>query len=315
MNLYLSFLYSQLAIIALFKQNVKYLGYTIIGLKQILLTNSDKSGTIESKVKRRKSIREKMYQEILTKAGFDPKETKVYLAGLELGSAPASAIAEKAGIVRSTSYGILEELVHKGLASKTERSGVLWFNIDSPELIKDYIKAQKEDLDTVEEEIDRLLPQLKKIQKEFGFKPEIEIFEGAKGLAAAMKSTIADTKRMAKNNIPILINGQTANMVEVWPEFPEFAMWRAKSGVKIKMFISDARNDFVDPQMAAIRDMHYKIKTLPDKYIYTAGANLFDEKIMLVDFDQLVTVIIKNKPLVEMMRNSFEFMWDFAEKS
>jgi len=251
-----------------------------------------------------------LYEEILIKAGFDSKEAKVYLSALELTSAPASAIAQKAGIVRSTCYGILEELVHKGLATKTERSGVLWFNVDSPERLKDYVQNQKENLNTVEKEIGHFLPELKKIQRQFGFKPQVEFYEGIKGVAAAMESTIPDMKKMAKENIPILINGQTANMVEIWPDFPEFALWRAKSGVKIKMLVSDADNDFVDPRMAAIRDMHYKIKKLPAKYIYTAGANLFEDKVMLLDFEQLVTIIIKNKPLVDMMRKSFEFMWD-----
>lgn len=251
-----------------------------------------------------------IYDEILAKAGFDQKETRVYLAALELGSAPAAVIARKAKIVRSTSYGILEELVCKGLASKSERSGVLWFVVDGPERLKGYIQAQRDDLTIIEKKIDEYLPELKKIQRHYSFKPQVEFYEGVNGLAAAMESTKDETKQMAKANIPILIYGQTANMVEAWPGFPAFAAWRAKSRVKIKMFIAETHQDFVDPRMAKIRDAHYTIKKVPEKYIYEAGANLFTDKILMVDFDQMITIIIKNKPLVEMMRKSFEFMWD-----
>ena len=251
-----------------------------------------------------------IYEELLTKAGFDQKETKVYLAALALGSAPAAIIAKNAGVVRSTSYGILEELVKKGLASKSERSGVFWFNVDNPELLKNYIEDQREDLAMIGKEITKLLPELKGLQKQMGFKPQIEVYEGSKGMVAAMKSTKNDIKQMAKDNIPILINGQTANMVKLWPTFPEFSEWRAKTGVKIKMFVSETAQDPVDPKMLELRQIHYQIKKVPEKYLYRAGSNILADKIILFDFDQLVTVVIKNKPLVEMIRMFFEFMWD-----
>jgi sugar-specific transcriptional regulator TrmB len=250
-----------------------------------------------------------IYEELLTKAGFEPKEIKVYLAALELGSAPAAVIAKTAGVVRSTSYGILESLVQKGLASKSERSGVLWFNVDNPGLLKNYIESQKNNLDEVSKEITKFLPDLKKLQKAYGFKTEVEFYEGAKGVVAAMESTIPDIKKMAKENIPILINGQTAKMVEFWPTFPEFAAWRAKTGVKIKMFVSETRNDFIDPRMQTIRQKHYETKQVPEKYLYSAGTNILEDKMILFDFDQLVTVVIKSKPLVDMVRMMFDFMW------
>ena len=250
------------------------------------------------------------YNELLKKAGFNEKETSVYLSALELGTSRASIIARKSGIVRSTCYGILEELVQKGLASKTERDGLLYFNVDNPELLKKYVQSQKENLENVEREINRVLPELRNMTHQYGFKPQVEFYEGPKGVVAAMESTINDIKKMAKNNLPILIHGQTANMISDWPDFPKFAAWRAKTGVKIKMFVSEDKNEYVDPRMASIRKFHYEIKKVPEKYIYRAGTNILDEKIILFDFEKQFTIVIKNTLLAQMMRSFFEFMWD-----
>ena len=47
----------------------------------------------------------------LQQYGFSEKEAKVYLASLELGTAPGSTIARHAGEKRVTVYAILKEFV------------------------------------------------------------------------------------------------------------------------------------------------------------------------------------------------------------
>jgi len=252
----------------------------------------------------------KDYEELLKKAGFDDKETKVYLAALKLGSAPASVIARNAGIVRSTCYGILEELAEKGLASKTEKpGGIRIFNVENPELLKTYIQGQKESFSKLENEIEKILPNLKMLQKEYSFKPQIEYFEGKNAVVSAFESVFSDVKRMAKKNIPILIHGRTDKVLESWPKFPIYAQKRKKTGVKIKMLVWDEETS---QEMGEIHKGQYQIRQLSPKFSYRAGTNILDEKIVLFDFDNNFTVIIKNKPLTEMMRIFFEFMWEHS---
>jgi len=51
--------------------------------------------------------------DILEQYGFSEKEAKVYMAGLELGSAPASSIARCSGENRATVYSVIRELIKK----------------------------------------------------------------------------------------------------------------------------------------------------------------------------------------------------------
>jgi sugar-specific transcriptional regulator TrmB len=253
---------------------------------------------------------ENLYQEVLEKAGLDQKETKVYLSALALKSAPASEIAKKAGITRSTCYGILEILVQKGLVAKSEKpSGIRQFVVDNPELLSAYIERRKANFDQIQAQIKNIIPDLRNMQGEFGFKPEIEYFEGKSGVASGMEAVFPDIKRMAKAKIPLLVHGNTWPLLEAWPKFPEYALKRAKTGVEVRMLIWEK----APPEMKKIQQKHYKVKYLPKKYAYRGGTNILDEKIILFDFDNNFTVVIKNKPLAQMMRLFFEFMWEHVK--
>ena len=247
------------------------------------------------------------YEEMFHKLGLDEKESKVYTTALVLQTATATEIAKKSEVSRTTCYGILQSLVDKGLVSKTDKSGVLKFNADNPELLNSFIDSQKNELDILSDQIKKIMPDLKALRKENQLKPEIEFFEGKSAVASAFLSVWPDIKRMAKEKTPICIHGRTDRVIEAWPGFLKYAKKRMKTGIKIKMLVSDEKEN---QDMVSVHKTHYQIKTLPKKYVYQAGANILDEKIILFDFDNSVTVVIKNKPLAQMMRIFFEFMWE-----
>jgi len=250
-----------------------------------------------------------LYQQVLTKVGLDDEESKVYLAGLELKSAPASAIAKKASLVRSTCYGVLENLVQKGLVAKTEKpGGIRQFVVENPELLFAYLEAQRADFDQLKAKIKNILPDLRNLQGEFGFKPKIEYFEGKRGIIAALESIIPDMKKMAKAKIPLLIHGAPKRIIKIWPQFPEYVKKRAATGVNSRILIWE---DF-PPEFAKIEKI-YQVRKIEKKYAYKSGTNILDEKVILFDFENLLAVVVKNKPLTEMMRVFFESMWDHAK--
>ena len=53
----------------------------------------------------------------LEKLGLNEKESKVYIAALEMGKFSILALSEKTGIKRPTCYLVLYELIKKGLIS------------------------------------------------------------------------------------------------------------------------------------------------------------------------------------------------------
>lgn len=247
------------------------------------------------------------YEEMFHKLGLDEKESKVYTAALALQTATATEIAKKSEVSRTTCYGILESLVGKGLVSKTDKSGVLKFNADNPELLNSYIDTQKIELDVLSEEIKKIIPDLKALRKENQLKPEIEFFEGKNAISTAFNSVWPDIKQMAKIGTSIYIHGRTDRVIDAWPGFIKYAKKRMNTGVKIKMLVADEKED---KELVDVHKKQYQIKSLPKKYIYQSGVHIYNEKIILFDFDNSVSVIIRNKSLAQMMRMFFDFMWE-----
>ncbi len=101
------------------------------------------------------------------------------------------------------------------------------------------------------------------------------------------------------------LHGSTSKILDIWPDFPEYVKRRGKTGIKIHMLNWEKM-----PQLMSKVASCYNVRYLPDKYTYPGGTNILEDKILLLDVDNLFVVIIKNKRLTEMMRIFFEFMWD-----
>jgi len=99
------------------------------------------------------------------------KEAKVYLTVLELWSAPASTIGRRSGIKRVTAYAILKDLQMKHIVSSVEKDGVHYFQVISPEKLKQKL------IDKVSA-FESIMPQLLANMDVYNNKPKIEYFEG-----------------------------------------------------------------------------------------------------------------------------------------
>lgn len=116
-----------------------------------------------------------MLVETLQQYGMSQKEAKVYLASLELGAAPGSTIARRAGEKRVTVYSILKELVKRGIVTSVMRNDVAYFSVISPDLLL----RQLEDKYMM---FKQKLPEFMAITEKIGSRPKVQFFEGVEGL-------------------------------------------------------------------------------------------------------------------------------------
>src|SRR3990167_6712494 len=80
----------------------------------------------------------------LMSLGLKDKEVVVYLSCLELGPSPAQVIAKKAGVVRATTYVILEELMNMGLVTKYKEGKKTMFSAEAPRQLLRLLERQEE---------------------------------------------------------------------------------------------------------------------------------------------------------------------------
>ncbi len=100
------------------------------------------------------------YHDQLKEIGLSEKESKVYLAALELGPAAVQKIAERAGVKRPTTYVMLEALAERGLMTTTKEGKRTRFAASSPEKIMAILEAERHRAATRLESFRTALPGL-----------------------------------------------------------------------------------------------------------------------------------------------------------
>src|SRR3989344_5326965 len=96
--------------------------------------------------------------EALKDWGLNDKEAKVYLATLQLGLSRVNDIAKKAGILRETTYFVLNSLIQRGLVGYVLKSGVKFFEAADPGKFISILKEK-------ETKMKEILPNLEDIKK------------------------------------------------------------------------------------------------------------------------------------------------------
>ena len=94
----------------------------------------------------------KMLKE-LQEIGLSEKESRVYLASLELGPATAERLSTQAKVNRSTTYVQLESLMKSGLVTTYEEGKKTFFSPESPELLKRLLLIQKDEMTARERDL------------------------------------------------------------------------------------------------------------------------------------------------------------------
>ena len=108
--------------------------------------------------------------------GLDRKQTKCYLALLELGSCSMTELANKAKLKRPTAYLAIEELQMMGLVSITTHTKKKTYSATHPQRIADLVNSRAK-------QIEDKLPELTAIYNTPTQKPKIQVFEGQEGVA------------------------------------------------------------------------------------------------------------------------------------
>jgi sugar-specific transcriptional regulator TrmB len=91
------------------------------------------------------------------KLGYSEKESRVYLASLEIGPTSVQNIAKKADVKRVTTHAVLNVLMKRGLIEVTTVGKKRMYAATSPEILLTHLRAEKMNLEMKERILDELL--------------------------------------------------------------------------------------------------------------------------------------------------------------
>ena len=236
----------------------------------------------------------------LKQLGLTNNETKVYLALLKLGSTNAGNIIKKTKLHRNIVYDNLDKLIEKGLTSFVIIKNIKHFEITSSNLLKEYIKKQKEEIINKERIVNKILPEINKIRNTER-KQEATIFKGKKGLKTIFEE-ITQTKS------EILVFGTGWGMKGVMGSY--YTKWHLKlrrNKIKARILLPENKRDlFLKPFIG---------RYLPKQNIIPSTIAVYENKVLNIIWEEdPMAILIINKKVSESYKSYFEMLWKISKK-
>jgi len=243
----------------------------------------------------------------LQKIGLSDKESKVYLAALELGQASVQNIARKADVNRATTYSILEALIKKGLCSTTEKEKKVFYFTSPPESLLSIFELKRKQMETEEDAFKNLLPDLNSIFNKQADKPTVRFFDGRQGL---LNSVAEFYREKSEPNEPVrmLYNKDLIEKVIDEKERQKFRKIRLSREIKSKViynYETGVLKTNVDGQRRKVNLQEYPI---------SCDIEILGDAVLFVPLtDKLHAVLIKDRQIAETIKILYNLAWLGAE--
>ena len=230
--------------------------------------------------------------------GLRPKQAKVYLATLQVGSGPILKIAQQAGLARSTTELVLESLLDRGLVSSFKKKRVRYFSADDPHTI---ISSLKEKTAIIE----RALPKFMAVYGSTKSRPAVRFYEGKAGMQIILQEILDEAKSLFSF-------GSAEDLFSTLESFPEFVKKRLELKIPIKVILRDSpkarERQVLGPQQLR------EVRLVSPDYDYHGMFYIWNDKIAMFSFgDDLTALIIESAELAQMQKAAFQVMWDSLE--
>lgn len=118
--------------------------------------------------------------EQLQALGLTKNEISLYLATLQIGPAPISRLASKAGVKRPTAYNHLDDLINKGLVHQVVKGKRKLYATHPPEQLLEVLEQQRH-------QVAQALPYLNSLYHTTPKQPRVMFYEGKAALVRAYR--------------------------------------------------------------------------------------------------------------------------------
>ena len=241
--------------------------------------------------------------EKLKQIGLNDKESKVYLALLELGNSLVSEIAEKTKINRSLLYTILDNLIDKGIVTYMLKNNVRHYRAAEPSKILSMLREKEKIFQSI-------LPDLLALHKPKIKKPVVEILEGKEGIKTILNDLLKRKKEWYAFNIP----GKGPAILG--PGVHAFEKDRQKAKIVLNVICVRTKQGLKrGKEFSRMKQTH--VKYMPKTYESPASNWIYGDRIVIIfwykEFPFAIRIIDKN--LAESYKNHFKALWAAAKSN
>jgi HTH-type transcriptional regulator, sugar sensing transcriptional regulator len=247
-------------------------------------------------------------EETLRKIGLNDSEVKVYLALLRIGESKKSQIVKASGIAHSKIYVNLDKLIDKGLVSVINKNKINYYISAPVERVNDFLDEKKKEIETEQNLIAKIMPDLKLIQEKNSDKLKIEVFTGWKGMETAYSTML---NKLKLNGMMYTLGADKGfNWEKTKVFFRKYNTIFKSKKIKSKIIFNESARDYVrdmEKENKNKYDKKFLMKTTP---VEISIAGNYTAIIMLKQ--EPVVILIKDNETAESFMIYFNELWKTA---
>lgn len=239
-----------------------------------------------------------MLEKKLATLGLSEKESRVYLAALELGTSTVQELARKSGVNRATTYIQVDLLIKRGLMSKVEKASKTLFLVEKPQRIIDILGKKKAEIESLESAFTQLMPELEAIYNVKTDKPRVRFYESAVGLENFRREMIKANPAVIYSIFP---QAPSAESQEAMPLF----MTKIKS---MKTIYAGKENIKFSKKVLSISNLMIKFFKLDD---FDIEITMYNNKVFINKpiTNESMGVLIEDKSVYKSFVAMFQMFW------
>jgi len=243
------------------------------------------------------------YTSLLTSLGLSGKESALYLALLELGTADVSEIARKASVKRSTAYLLLDTMADRGFVSLQEAIGRQYKAADPQTLL-----AQEK---TKLQRLEKAMPGLLGLASQSDQKPGTRFFTGLEGIKAVYEESL-----LQPSGTEMLSIGNAEAVEATIDDFVNWYIMRRVAHNLPMRSIIPATPEGLLTSARDVQELRHTRVLDPSEFTEPVELMVYGDKVSTVSFveNELIGVIIQSKVLATVHREMFEVMWKAARE-
>lgn len=238
--------------------------------------------------------------------GLSKIEVDVYLILLKTaGAQPASVLANRVNINRTTAYKALLNLSKQGLATKTMKHGIICFFAEAPEdSLKNLIHDREVRLKDINAAILEALPSLIVGEEGSPHLPKIRYYEGLEGIKQIYEAVL-------KEGVDYYRYGDITKIYGTLGEFTdEFIRKRNKLGITAHAIMPYHKRS--EELYKKDKDEQRKSLYIPEELFPIEGeVRIFGNKVAILSLkkDSPIGVIIESEIVARMFKSIFMLTW------
>jgi|SRR3989338_5838909 len=241
---------------------------------------------------------------VLEQAGLAKNDRKIYLLLLEFGVSTVSDLVKKTGMHRSYIYEILEKLIGMGLAGFVVKNNRKYFEAAVPERIVEILESKEQEINQNKQEIKKLLPELKKIQKISAVKQEAKIFLGKQGI----KSILEDVISTGKDFVAFGAEGKFKDIYKWY--YDNWQKRRIKQKIKYKILYKETLKKERQQKEQTLAE----VKFISKIYEFPATTIIYGNKVAIITWEpNPIAFLLENEQTAKSFVSYFEILWQTAK--